>query len=368
MPILGLLAYVQFSDNYEPENTCIQKSPCSVLAYEQEKENLVKFLTPLDIAPMERVLLGRSKIDALALLTFLNTQDGYKQSCTKNNITLVKSILKLSSKEDIEYYILNSGPYCNATLKGAFLLSSKLNERERSNYLSDLCTYDTDTRSCIDTIGLISFLSEASPKTAQDNCESGYKNFVKNPEVSQEGFVNGCYMGYIRASFEYGFWDTDMSLQDRFERLCEGTNGHAYTTCSGNITRYYLAKSNEEEQYLTNLKTVRQYCNRLEEPDTCGPYIAYSTVDYLAKLKITDMNSISKYVKVACVEVSSKTCMLNFLAWYSELGTWDNPELYKPYYLTPLCKSFRPDWKEDCLIALEKNKILHEEREKLRHD
>jgi hypothetical protein len=60
--------------------------------------------------------------------------------------------------------------------------------------------------------------------------------------------------------------------------------------------------------------------------------------------------------------------MLNFVAWHSELGTWDNPELYKPYYLTPLCKSLSPEWSVDCLKALEDNKILHEEREKLRHD
>ena len=368
LPILGLLAYMQFNKNSIPEETCIQRTSCSSLTYNQDEEKLLSLLAPLDLDSIETILLSRDRQDALSLLSFLNTQANYKQSCTENNISLVKSILKLSNKEDLDYYLLTADPLCNSTLKAAFLLSDLVTDKTRSEFLSQLCTNDTDTRSCIDTIGLVSYLSDSSPKTAQENCESGFSNFIKNPETSHEGFVNGCYMGYVRASFEYGFWELEMTLQERFDRLCQGTGGYAYTTCSGNITRYHLSKSNDEKEYLENFKTVRLYCDKLNDPDTCGPYIAYSTVDYLAKLNITDISSISKYFKSACIGSNSKSCMLNFVAWYSELGTWDNPELYKPYYLTPLCKSLSAEWSYDCLKALEDNKILHEEREKLRHD
>lgn len=346
---------------------CIQKTSCSTESLAKRKELAVSYINPINYKRISGILLQGDDRDAVSILTYLNTQDKYKERCTDHNLAIVRGLLPLLSIDKLPYLFFSSGHYCNSTLKGYFLLFKDLSDSERSAYLAKLCTNDSDLRSCIDTIGLVSYLSKSSPVLAQRNCEMGYKDYSKENTIPEEGFINGCYMGYMRASFEHGFWKEKMSLSARYSKLCNGTTSFAYKTCSGDITRYFLLASANKDEYLANLAEINKYCSTLLVPTACAPYIAYATVDYLAKLNIKDTKTTFEYFSYACLKSKSKECMLNFLGWHSELGTWDNPELYKPYALVPLCKLLSKEWLNECLSELKENEELHIIRESQRH-
>ena len=368
--VSALLLSAYLINNSTPSNPCLKANLCKNISLSQQKQEISKSIQEQNIVKLRKVILSARKDNFLNLLISINKDKNYLGSCQKNNIILIKAILPELSISQVKDAISHSGFYCSSTLRAAFILSSKLSFEEKQNLLINLCTYDTDIVGCIDTIGYLSYLAGFPPKISDANCSKGFFIYRSHGQSdrTQESFVNGCYMGYRRASYVFGYWDKELSLSARDTRLCQGAQGIALVTCRGDLTRYLLNQSTNRENYLTNLTKVKSFCNHLGAKYDCGPYVAYATVDFLVKLNSYDLSTLNFYLQKSCLTMNSSTCLNNFIGWFSDYGTWGHPENYHPDNLLPLCSLLDSSWAKKCLTYIEENKQRHIAREKVKNE